>query len=304
MLMLAMAPAAASACLAKNVLYDNGASGPLYADLYGPATPPPPGGYPAVLLIHGGGWAAGDKSWYQNYGPSFANQGYLAMAINYPLAMANDPSTTWPAQANAVDAAVAFLRANAAQCNVNAAMIAAVGESAGGHLAAWQGSLDSALPNRVGAVVAFAAPWDLTVEQPQAPGSTCGVNDDFSTCAAECKALVPGNACIYNLLGTGNLVARTSASPFHRIGMQSAPTLLIHGTVDSIVPCGQSKKVENKLLAVPRPVFHAYLAAQGHPDLAHGFPNPPSLWLEPTFQFLNWWRGGPPPSNAGTCNPQ
>ena len=92
----------------------------------------------AIVFFHGGGFVAGDKNqdgtFYRNVGRYFASQGLLAVLPNYRLA----PDHPWPAGAEDVGAALAWLRDNAAGLGVDAARVVVLGQSAGAcHLASW-----------------------------------------------------------------------------------------------------------------------------------------------------------------------
>lgn len=116
---------------------------------------------PAVVMIHGGGFRAGDKASWEPEARKVAEKGWVAFSVNYRL----DEPTAFPAEAEDVQAAVRWVRANAAEYGVDPARIGAVGESAGGTLAALLGTLGSGSLEegaRVRAAVAWSAPLDLT----------------------------------------------------------------------------------------------------------------------------------------------
>src|SRR5438067_9426358 len=63
---------------------------------------------------------------------ALASAGYVTASINYRLV----PEATWPAALEDAKCAVRWMRANAAGLGVDTEKIVAVGDSAGGHLAA------------------------------------------------------------------------------------------------------------------------------------------------------------------------
>ncbi|MBA3852791.1 MAG: alpha/beta hydrolase [Gemmatimonas sp.] len=88
---------------------------------------------PAVLLLHGGGWSAGEPSWVYSAASAFAAGGFEAFAVQYRL---SEGSTT-PLEAIAdVCAALRWTRLHADSLRVDASRVALYGVSAGGHLAA------------------------------------------------------------------------------------------------------------------------------------------------------------------------
>jgi pectinesterase len=66
-------------------------------------------GYPAVLLIHGGGWRSGDRSQAVPFAQHLAVKGYVAIAVEYRLSV----EAPYPAAVYDLKAAVRWLRTNA-----------------------------------------------------------------------------------------------------------------------------------------------------------------------------------------------
>lgn len=104
---------------------------PLQADLYLPRGRT---GCPALVCIHGGAWYIGSRERYRYWGPFLARRGYAVLAINYRLATNDRPA--YPASMHDAAAAVRYLRSNAAALGIDPERIGAMGDSAGGHLAA------------------------------------------------------------------------------------------------------------------------------------------------------------------------
>ncbi len=90
------------------------------------------GSLPAVVCIHGGGWANGSRVHHAQVAQAIAARGYVAATISYRLS----GEAPFPAQIQDCKAAVRFLRANAKQYGINADPMGAIGLSAGGHLVA------------------------------------------------------------------------------------------------------------------------------------------------------------------------
>lgn len=111
------------------------------ADLYLPANLQPGQRFPAVVIIHGGGWSGGEKRAAReiNIGTTLALNGYVGMSIDYVLANSEHPGPTWPQNLHDCKTAVRWLRANAERLHVDPAHIGVIGGSAGGHLAAMVG---------------------------------------------------------------------------------------------------------------------------------------------------------------------
>jgi acetyl esterase/lipase len=203
-------------------------------DLYRPAPPASGGPFPAVVIIHGGGWSGGDKGAGReiNIGTNLALHGYVGFSINYVLASKNHP--TWPQNLYDCKTAVRWLRKNAARLNLDAEHVGVIGGSAGGHLAAMlavtgpEAGLDPPRPYaeyscRVQAAVDLYGPADL-MTWPERGGVSM-----LPATRAEKPEL-------YRV-----------ASPITYAGRGNAPLLILHGTADKTVPLEQSKVLDEAL---------------------------------------------------------
>jgi len=120
-------------------------------------TPDGSGPFPAAIIVHGGGFARGNKRTYVT--PLFdvlSNAGFAWFTINYRMA----PDYQLPAAVADVESAVRWVRAHAAKYHVDAKRLALLGESAGGYLVAYAGTTFKG-DARVAAVVDFYGPNDL-----------------------------------------------------------------------------------------------------------------------------------------------
>jgi acetyl esterase len=189
--------------------------------------PDGPGPFPAAILVHGGGWVAGDKQQYITYiFQPLTDAGFAWFSINYRLA----PQFKFPADADDVETAIRFVKANATKYKVDPHRIALIGESAGGHLVSYVGSRNEN-DSRVAAVV-----------------SMYGVHD-FVAAAVAWKPL-PHE--ILDLFGIGAVDALTAptlikASPVLYISKTMPPFLLMHGSKDEDVPYEQSVEMCDKM---------------------------------------------------------
>jgi dienelactone hydrolase len=128
------------------------------------------GPFPLIVYIHGGGWVQGNKDRGVLLLMPFLRSGeYAGASIGYRLSR----QASWPAQLHDCKAAIRWLRANAANYNIDPDRIAIFGSSAGGHLAsmtgltadepAWEGSEGrfTGVSTRVSCVVTYCGPSDL-----------------------------------------------------------------------------------------------------------------------------------------------
>ncbi|WP_207422090.1 alpha/beta hydrolase [Desertivirga brevis] len=93
-------------------------------------------GYPAVILIHGGGWRSGDRSQNVPLAQQLAKNGYVAVNVEYRLST----EALYPAAVQDVKAAIRWTRANANSYRIDTSKIAVLGFSAGGQLASLIGT--------------------------------------------------------------------------------------------------------------------------------------------------------------------
>lgn len=87
--------------------------------------------YPALLMIHGGGWNSGNLSMEIPMALKVAERGYVTVPVEYRLI----PEALYPAGLHDIKAAIRWLRANAKAYGIDTARIAISGTSAGGQLA-------------------------------------------------------------------------------------------------------------------------------------------------------------------------
>lgn len=181
------------------------------------------GPFPAVLLVHGGSWQRGSRSEMVKFARRFADAGYAVYNVDYRLA----PGHRYPAQLDDVRAAFAWLHAHARERAVDPQRIAVMGYSAGAHLALLLGLSDAGGAPRPRAVVAGAAPSDLTA-YPDSP---------------VLAALIGGT-------GAALPDVYADASPISHVSPDDPPVLLYHGALDGIVDVDQSRRLLEKLRSV------------------------------------------------------
>lgn len=248
-------------------------------DVYVPTGPPPAAGWPVIMAIHGGGWRKFNK---EEYGPriaaAFVSHGFAVVAPDYRLS--SPGNATWPLNFEELQSAVRWIRSQASQFGFNPGEVVAMGESAGANLANLLGSqsredttagaVDSA---SVEAVVSFSSPTDLLslyTESPQA-----------------------GKAVAQFLGGTPATAFNNylAASPVAQVSPSSAPTLLIQGGSDPLVPVSQSVELAQALKAAGVRNQLLILPGGGH-DL--NFPAGTSRNLvTQILEFLNaTWKDG------------
>lgn len=190
---------------------------------------------PCVIVIHGGGWDAGDRSQLPHFNHWLARCGYAVAAISYRLA----PAHRWPAPRDDALAAVAFLKANASTLGLDPNRFVLLGRSAGGQIAlsVGYGARDPAIRG----VIGLYAPSDMLF------GYAHAREDD---------ALRSPQLMRQYLGGTPDVAraAYESASAFLNVSATTPPTLLLHGVNDSLVWYRHSLRLDARLaeVGVPR----------------------------------------------------
>jgi acetyl esterase/lipase len=238
-------------------------------DVYFPKGPIPPGGRPVLIAIHGGGWRRFSKS---GYGPriasAFVPSGYVVVAPNYQLSAPGRSS--WPVNLEDLQSVVNWVRTRASDLGVNPAHVAAIGESAGGNLAALLGtdpgpSTTPGLSTQVNAVIAFSAPTDLSVLYAHSPSA--------------------GRAVAQFLGGPPRRepASYAGASPIDHVSLDDPPFLLVHGVQDSLVPVSQSEAMAAALTAAG--VRHQLILVPGGHEL--DFPVQHSELIPRLLEFLD-----------------
>lgn len=230
-------------------------------DLYIPTTGSGP--FPLVIMVHGGGFMFGDKA--DGAGLTGVDQllaaGYAAASINYRLS----GEAIYPAQIYDANAAVRFLRANAAKYKLNPDKFGAWGASAGGNLVSLLGTtcgvteLEGDLGNNdqsscVQAVVDWFGPIDFLKMQEQFAGTSCSSTTNDAS-SPESKLV---GAAIQTV---PEKVALTN--PINYITADDAPFLIQNGTADCNIPPVQNKNLADALSAVIGADKVTYISLEG-----------------------------------------
>lgn len=204
----------------------------------------------AIVVIHGGGWISGDKADMNEYLPTIKQQlpDYAIFNLNYRLG-AFPATNPFPTQENDIKAAVEFILGKAGDYKFNTDKLVLLGASAGAHLALLQG-YKQASP-KVKAIVSLFGPTDMAALHDFYPAN--------SLSQIAIRSLMGGTPAM-------NAPLYQSSSPIHFVTAQSAPTLLLHGTADPIVPFEQSTTLKSKLESVGVNVKMVSYANAGHGD--------------------------------------
>ena len=226
-------------------------------DVYLPASDPPENGYPVVIAIHGGGWAAGDKWTIATYSRLLAQEGIVAVTINYRLA----PTHKFPAQVDDVRSAMVWVHQNAQRLKLNSKQIGLFGYSAGGHLSA----LLASLADETMVVRAAASNWPVTdVRWHQLP-KICAVCAGGPPC--DFRSLPIDNSAMAYFLGGSRREkpeAYIAASPAAHVSGDDPVTQLFHGEGDALVPLAGTREFHKSQVNAGIDSRLAVIPKQGH----------------------------------------
>lgn len=237
---------------------EGSAERPLLADVYRPPASlgePPVGGWPSILLVHGGAWQGGDRGQLRGYGILFARSGWLTVACEYRLS----PQARWPEHLHDVKAALRWMRAGADELGINPDRVVISGNSAGAHLA----------------LLVAGTPGSAELA---GDGGCPGVDESVAACIAVYPPTVifgteplPRGVPVAMLTDRPDDDVARQASPLTWVGPDFPPTLLLHGSADQVVSIHHTLEMYRALREARVPTdLHIFA------DQPHGFDaNPP-----------------------------
>jgi acetyl esterase/lipase len=183
---------------------------------------------PCVIVIHGGGWDDGDRGQIVQFNDWLARGGYSVADISYRLA----PASVWPAQRDDVAAAVVFVKDHAKAWDIDEGKLVILGRSAGGQIA--EASAYAFHDPAVRGVIGLYAPADMNFAW-----KWSSPHDALNSPLLMRKFLGGAPETVPQ--------AYDDASAILLVGPKSPPTLLLHGTIDTLVWHRQSERLAAKL---------------------------------------------------------
>lgn len=204
----------------------------------------------SIIMIHGGGWKEGDKSFITSLAEKLKAQKKNIAIFNINHRLTFMQGVKLNEQLADIGSVINFINSNKAKYNLSGDIVL-FGHSAGGHLALTYAYKNTSNPN-IKAVVGLAAPTDLTQADIQ-------------------KSIVDKNGQNLTELLVGvpysqNPDAYVQSSPFHIVPKNAQPTLLLYGDADQIVNFSQGEKLFEKLKTLNvKTAFKKY--SQGTHDL-------------------------------------
>lgn len=233
-----------------------------YYDLYIPDDVKSGDEVDILYLIHGGAWMQGTQKMFDRYCEQLVEQGYIAVSVDYNKLQ---NGATARDMVDSLYRAAEHIKNNLAEKGLTVDKMGVIGHSSGAHLAlmySYMHSDDS--PIDVGFVMAASAPVDL-FNNPDKTAATLSTYKYIAGSFLSGTAIVPGfkDECAD---------AIASISPLTYITSSSAPTLIVHGSWDVVVPYSNSvilkealdnAGIENTLITFERG-DHFYLGAENN----------------------------------------
>jgi acetyl esterase/lipase len=209
-----------------------------------------------VIFVVSSGWRSRPAAIRpETYAPFF-QRGYTVFAVVHGA----QPTFTVPEIIDDVHRAVRFIRCHAKDYRIDPDRLGITGASAGGHLSLMIGTAGAAgnpkakdpverVSSRVQAVACFFPPTDfLNWGKDGAVLDSAHITDRRFKAAIDFRA-IDRNEGIFQRITDEDKVRQIlrDISPISHVSREDAPTLIIHGDKDSLVPLQQSQRMVAKL---------------------------------------------------------
>lgn len=225
----------------------------------------------AIIIIHGGGWRSGNRTQHYPLAQKLAGIGYVCFTTEYRLST----EALFPAGIQDIQAAIRWVKLEAAACHVDTNKIVLLGFSAGGEMAAFAGATgnidffgandcNAGLSNAVNAVIDIDG--TLSFVHPES-----GEGDDSKKTSAA--------SYWFGYSKKENPTLWKDASPLTWIGKQMPPTLFINSS--------------EKRMHAGRADFTEVLNENNIYSEVHTFENSPHTfclfhpWFEATVEYID-----------------
>ncbi|NCA66479.1 MAG: alpha/beta hydrolase [Clostridia bacterium] len=204
-------------------------------DIYLPKSPDrAEASVPVFLLIHGGGWAAGDKGDYKDFAKTLNKHGYAAVSMNYRFVDAN---TTYLDMLDDIAAAIRYIKDNGDIYKINTDNIALMGGSAGAHLALlYSYKCYETSPINIAFVLSMVGPTDFT------DSSYYADSMEYKDFWFNILSGLIGES-ITSTTYLDQPAALLDASPISHVIEGVPPTILAYGALDNLVPYSNAERL-------------------------------------------------------------
>lgn len=175
--------------------------------------------HPFIVFIHGGGWNAGSMMSFRNPSQYMASQGIAGVRVSYTLV---PQGGTYPMVMEQIKQALAFLKKNNSELNLNLELFGFCGSSAG-------------------AVLSGLAAMTI-------PGCKVLIGQDGAYDMVNTRERnFPSPTLKKKFFGSDDLQEMKKVSAIYNIPANPPATLLMHGSADVVISCRESEKLADIL---------------------------------------------------------
>jgi acetyl esterase/lipase len=182
-----------------NIVYKSTPTIDVMLDAY---TPPGPGPFPSVLIVHGRSWKNGSRTEFADIATDLANEGFVVYATDFRMPCnPNNLSPSYidpdlchypfPTPTDDIGDAIAWVRQHGADYNGRTDKIGIVGSSTGGNEAMEVGVVGAKGGTRADVVVSWSGVGDLTIRQPKDKSRENYVGCSYTACPDQWVAASP-----------------------------------------------------------------------------------------------------------------
>lgn len=227
---------------------------------------------PVLVMIHGGGLRQGAKDQLNARIEAMAEKGIIAASVMYRLA----PEHRYPAAVEDVKTAIRFLKARAAEYNLDPDRIIVSGASSGGYLATMIGVTGNA--SQFSDHGLFSQ-YDSSV---RAVISYSGHIGDFTKAKYQDFPIIERFA---NVIADDRNAALAAISPLTYLDPDDPPFFLVHGDADERVPVDMTREFTQALDALGHTYTYIEIEGGKH-DLSTSQPERSSEAFDAMLKFL------------------
>lgn len=209
----------------------------------------------AIIWVISGGWFSSHEAINPSIVELFTRRGYTVFAVVH----GSQPKYTIPEILQDMHRAVRFIRFHARDYHIDPDRIGITGGSAGGHLSLMQGTASDKgnqqardpidrVSSRVQAVACFYPPTDfLNYGEKGKDAIGRGTLANFRA-AFDLHEFDPKTKALERITNEEKIIELgRKISPISHVTAESAPTLIIHGDQDFLVPIQQAETMINRL---------------------------------------------------------
>ena len=251
---------------------------------------------PLLVYLSGGGFSISTPTAALDQRTYMADHGYVVASVQYRTI---PNGATYTDSVADVKAAIRYLRAHAAEYNIDSSEVAVWGESAGGYLAAMVGTTNGIKKFDVGDNLDQSSAVQAVLDK-FGPSDLALVAADFDAKSKASYASPKSNTAtfVYGPKNTRSLTAGSAAdkaaNPATYVDASDPPFLLLHGSDDRLVSPSQTLLLHNALRAAKVQSTRYVIEGAGHGDLTvgTGASAATALWttttvMDKTVEFFN-----------------